>query len=258
VLQALAIFAVGLAAGTINTIVGSGSLITFPTLLAFGYSPVVANVTNTVGLVPGSVSGAVGYRRELEGQHSRLVVLGIASTAGGITGAILLLLLPGNVFRGVVPILILVACALVAAQPWLSARVARRRAAAEGTGPVHGGPGLFVTVYLTGVYGGYFGAAQGVILIALLGIFLHDDLQRLNAAKNVLAALVNGIAAVLFIAASLFFGGPHVAWGVAVLLAIGATIGGQVGAKLGRRLPPTLLRGIIIVVGTAVAVRLLV
>jgi uncharacterized membrane protein YfcA len=258
VLEAMAILAVGLAAGTINTIVGSGSLITFPTLLAFGYSPVVANVTNTVGVVPGSVSGAVGYRRELEGQHSRLVVLGIASSAGGITGAVLLLVLPGSVFGGVVPVLILVACALVAAQPWLSSRLGRRRAAAEGATPAHGGPGLWVTVYLTGVYGGYFGAAQGVILIALLAIFIHDDLQRLNAAKNVLAALVNGIAAVVFIGASLFFGGPHIAWGVAGLLAIGATIGGQVGAKLGRRLPPVLLRGIIIVVGTVVALRLLI
>jgi uncharacterized membrane protein YfcA len=250
--QALAIFAAGLAAGTINTIVGSGSLITFPTLLAFGYSPVVANVTNTVGLVPGALSGAVGYRRELAGQRSRLVVLGTASASGGITGAVLLLVLPGSVFRGVVPILILVACAMVAAQPYLSARLARSRSKAEGSPPVHGGPGLFATVYLTGVYGGYFGAAQGVILIALLGIFLDDDLQRLNAAKNVLAALVNGIAAVLFIVAS------RVEWGPAGLLALGATIGGQIGAKVGRRLPAPLLRGIIIVVGTAVAIRLLV
>ncbi|MDQ6614046.1 MAG: sulfite exporter TauE/SafE family protein [Actinomycetota bacterium] len=250
--RALVIFAVGLAAGTINTIVGSGSLITFPTLLALGYSPVVANVSNTVGLVPGSVSGAIGYRRELAGQRSRLVFLGIASAAGGITGAVLLLVLPGSVFRRIVPVLILVACALAAAQPRLSARLARRRSASEEAGPTHGGPALFGTVYLTGVYGGYFGAAQGVILIALLGIFLEEDLQRVNAAKNVLAALVNGVAALLFIAAA------HVAWGAAGALAVGATIGGQVGAKVGRRLPEALLRWIIVAVGTAVAVRLLV
>jgi hypothetical protein len=250
--EALAIFAAGLAAGTVNTIVGSGSLITFPTLLAFGYSPVIANVTNTVGLVPGSVSGAVGYRKELSGQRSRLVVLGTASAAGGITGGVLLLVLPGSVFKGVVPVLILVACALVAAQPWLSGHLARRRAASASDLPVHGGPVLFASVYLTGVYGGYFGAAQGVILIALLGIFIDDDLQRLNGAKNVLAALVNGVAALLFIVAS------HVVWSVAGLLALGAVIGGQVGAKLGRRLPAPLLRGIIVVVGTAVAIRLLV
>jgi uncharacterized membrane protein YfcA len=162
------------------------------------------------------------------------------------------LVLPGSVFRGVVPALILLACALVAAQPWLSARVARRRSADGAAQPKHGGPALFASVYLTGVYGGYFGAAQGVILIALLGIFLHDDLQRLNAAKNVLAALVNGVAALLFIAAA------HVAWGPAGVLAVGAAIGGQAGARLGRRLPAPVLRVAIVVVGTAVAIRLLV
>jgi uncharacterized membrane protein YfcA len=180
------------------------------------------------------------------------VYLGGASVTGGITGAVLLLVLPGSVFRGIVPVLILLACALLLVQPRLSARVARRRAQPEASKPAHGGPVLLATVFLTGVYGGYFGAAQGVILIALLGIFLDDDLQRLNAAKNVLAALVNGVAALLFIVAT------HVAWGPAGLLAVGATIGGQVGAKLGRRLPAPALRVAIILVGTAVAIRLLV
>ena len=249
---ALAVLGVGLVAGTLNTIVGSGSLITFPTLLALGYAPVVANVSNTVGLVPGAISGAVGYRRELEGQRDRLVRLGMASTAGGLTGGILLLVLPASVFRSVVPILILVACVLVALQPRLSRRVAARQAQGGGRPRPHGGPVLFVTVYATGVYGGYFGAAQGVILIALLGIFVDDGLQRLNAAKNVLAALVNGVAAVLFIVVA------DVAWAPAVLLAVGATVGGQVGARLGRRIPPAGLRAAIVVVGVAVAVRLLV
>ena len=246
-LAALAILGVGLAAGTLNTIVGSGSLITFPTLLALGYPPVVANVSNTVGLVTGSISGAIGYRRELEGQFSRLRVLAVASLAGGLTGGLLLLALPASVFRDVVPVLILVACVLVALQPRLSRRVA------EGDRPVrtHGGPLLFVAVFLTGVYGGYFGAAQGVMLIALLGIFLDDHLQRLNAAKNVLAALVNGIAALLFIVFA------DVDWAVAGLLAVGAITGGQVGATLGRRISPGWLRAVIVVVGVAVAVRLL-
>lgn len=250
--EALAIFGAGLAAGTVNTIVGSGSLITFPTLLAFGYSPVVANVTNTVGLVPGSLSGAYGYRRELRGQRSRLVSLGIVSAAGGLAGGILLLVLPGSVFKGILPILILLACALVAAQPKLAAALVRRRVASDSDQSAHGGPGLLLTVFLTGVYGGYFGAAQGVILIALLGIFIDDDLQRLNGVKNVLAAVVNGVAAVLFIVAS------HIVWSAAAVLAVGSVIGGQVGAKVGRRLPAPLLRGIIVVVGTAVAIRLLV
>ncbi len=244
--EALAVLGAGLAAGTINTVVGSGSLITFPTLLALGYPAVLANVTNNVGLVPGSFSGVIGYRHELTGQRSRLAVLGPASVLGGLTGAVLLLALPGSVFKRVIPALILLACVLVAAQPRLSRLMAERRRAADGAGPA-----LWVTVYLTGVYGGYFGAAQGVILIALLAIFIADDLQRLNAAKNVLALLVNGTAAVLFIAFT------HVAWGAAALIAVGASAGGQIGAKVGRRLPPDLLRIVIIVVGVIAAVALL-
>src|ERR1700722_4200823 len=247
VLEALAIVGAGLAAGTINTIVGSGSLITFPTLLAFGFSPVVANVSNSVGLVPGSVSGSIAYRSELRGQRPRLLVLGAAALAGGITGAVLLLALPGSVFRHVVPVLILVACVLVAVQPRLSARLALRQ-----DRPVHGGPMLFVTVYLTGVYGGYFGAAQGVILLALLGIFLTDHLQRLNATKHGLAFLVNAVAGVIFIAFS------HIAWEAAGLLAAGSIVGGQIGGTGGRRLPAPLLRAVIIVVGVIAAIALLV
>lgn len=247
-LAALAILGAGLAAGTINTIVGSGSLITFPTLLALGYAPVVANVSNTVGLVTGSISGAIGYRRELEGQLARVRVLGAASMAGGLAGGVLLLALPASVFENVVPVLILIACVLVAFQPRLAARLA------AGAGPArpHGGPWLFLAVFATGIYGGYFGAAQGVILIALLGIFIDDGLQRLNALKNVLAALVNGIAAVLFVVLA------EVDWAVAGLLAAGAICGGQLGARLGRRIPAGWLRAVIVVVGVAVAIRLLV
>jgi len=215
-------------------------------LLAVGYPAVVANVSNNVGLVPGSISGAVGYRRELAGQRDRIVKLGAASIAGGLTGAILLLALPGSVFKKVVPALILLACLLVAVQPWLSHLLAHRGSTA-GRGVV-----LWITVFLTGVYGGYFGAAQGVILIALLAIFIDEDLQRLNGAKNVLAGLVNATAAVVFILAA------HVAWAPAGLIALGAGIGGQVGAKVGRRLPAQLLRAIIVVVGLVVSVKLLV
>jgi len=247
VLEALAIVGVGLVAGTVNTIVGSGSLITFPTLLAFGFSPIVANVSNTVGLVPGSLSGAIAYRSELRGQRPRLVVLGIASVCGGVVGAVLLLALPGSVFRHVVPALILVACVLVALQPRLSARLALRKDRRP-----HGGPVLFGSVFLTGVYGGYFGAAQGVILLSLLGIFLSDHLQKLNATKNVLAFLVNGVAGIVFVAFA------HVSWEAAGLLAAGSVVGGQVGGVLGRRLPAPLLRGVIVVVGVVAAIALLV
>jgi uncharacterized membrane protein YfcA len=245
-LEALALVGAGLVAGTVNTIVGSGSLITFPTLLAFGFAPVVANVSNTVGLVPGTLSGVVAYRTELRGQRRRLLALAGASVAGGAGGAALLLALPGSVFRHVVPGLILLACVLVALQPRLSARLSTRRRHA------HGGPALFGSVFATGVYGGYFGAAQGVILMSLLGIFLEDGLQRLNAAKNVLALVVNGVAALVFVAAT------HVSWSAAGLLALGSVAGGQVGGALGRRIPAPLLRVVIIVVGVVAAVALLV
>lgn len=244
--MALGILAAGTAAGGINAVVGSGSLISFPTLVAAGYDPLVANVTNNVGLVPGSISGAVGYRRELSGQGARVRHLGAASALGGLTGASLLLLLPGEVFDTIVPVLILVACALVAVQPRMRRWVAARRPE-EG----HGGIGLFASVFFTGVYGGYFGAAQGVILMALLSIFLADTLQRLNGLKNVLAGMVNGVAAILFIVFA------DVAWGAAAILAAGAVVGGQLGATYGRRLPPAALRAVIVVVGVVVAVKLL-
>jgi uncharacterized membrane protein YfcA len=245
--EAIAILGAGLAAGTINTIVGSGSLITFPTLLAFGYPAVVANVSNTIGLVPGSLSGAIGYRRELAGQRGRAIRLGIAASLGGLTGGLLLLALPAAAFQRIVPILILGSVVLIAIQPRLSRAMGDRRVEGE----EHTLP-LVVTLFLTGIYGGYFGAGQGVIMMALLGVFLPDSLQRLNGLKNALAVLINGVAAILFI---LF---APVAWPPAILLAIGAIVGGQVGASIGRRLPANVLRFAIIVVGTVVGVRLLI
>ena len=249
-LGALLILAAGIVAGTVNTIVGAGSLVTFPTLLLLGYPPLVANVTNTIGLVPGAISGTIGYRRELAGQRARARPLLVAGALGGVTGAVLLLVLPASVFTRIVPILILVACALVAIQPRLSAWVLERRAR---SGVIHtgGGPILIVGVYLTAIYGGYFGTAQSVILIALLAILVDDDLQRLNGLKNLIAIVINGVAAFIFIAVA------PVAWLPAVLLAIGSTIGGQLGAAVGRRLSPFALRVAIIAIGVLVASRLL-
>jgi uncharacterized membrane protein YfcA len=247
VFEVLAILGAGFFAGTINTIVGAGSLVTFPTLLAFGYAPVTANVSNTVGIVFGSVSGAVGYRRELTGQQRRVVLLGSASFTGGIVGGVLLLTLPSSVFDAVVPVLILLACGLVIVQPRVSAWLVRRR-----TKPVeHGGPVLYASIFATGVYGGYFGAAQGVILLALLGIFIADDLQRLNGVKNVLALIANGVAAVIFVFAA------HVVWTVVGLLAVSSVLGAQLGAQVGRRLSPTVLRVVIVTVGLVAAIRLI-
>ncbi|MDA8343036.1 MAG: sulfite exporter TauE/SafE family protein [Actinomycetota bacterium] len=243
---AAAVTAAGLAAGFANVIVGAGSLITFPTLVALGYPPVLANMSNTVGLVPGSVSGAVAYRRELAGQARRVVLLSSATLAGGVTGGALLLVLPPGVFQAAVPVLIAGAAALMAVQPRVSDLLARRGRSGGG----HGGPLLAGGVVLTGIYGGYFGAAQGVILLALLATFLADDLQRLNATKNVLAAMANLVSGLLFVVAG------HVDWTLAGLIAAGSVVGGQVGATVGRRLPPRVLRGVVVVGGTGVAVLL--
>ncbi len=244
-LEAAAIFGAGLAAGTINTMVGSGSLITFPTLLAFGFAPLDANVSNTVGLVPGSISGAIGYRRELAGQRPRAVRLGIASGAGGLTGAVLLLAFPGA-FAAIVPVLIAVALVLVAAGPRLSRALASHRHAES-----HRSWPLALLFYATAIYGGYFGAGMGIIMIALLTIFVADDIQRLNGLKNVLAALINGVAGILFILVA------PVHWDIALLIAGGSIVGGQVGARVGRRLPPSALRLAIICVGLLAEARLL-
>ncbi len=245
--EAVAVALAGLAAGTINTVVGSGTLVTFPVLLAVGYPPVLANVSNTVGLVPGSASGAIGYRAELAGQRSRLVRLGTASVLGAVAGAAALLTAPAEAFSAVVPVLIALACVLVVVQP----RVSRALAARGRTSRAHGGPLLYAGVLLTGVYGGYFGAAQGVLLIAVMGLLLDEELQRINAAKNVLAMLVNLVAAGVFIAVT------DVAWEAAGLIAAGSVVGGQLGAVLGRRIPPTVLRAIIVVVGVAAILKIL-
>ena len=241
----LAVLAAGFAAGCINTIIGSGSLITFPTLVAIGYPSVLANVSNTVGLWPGSVSGAIGYRRELSGQRRRVVILGTASAVGALVGGVLLLTLPPGVFSAVVPILVLLACLLIGVQPWLVRRLA-------GAGRTDRMGAATVGSFCSAVYGGYFGAAQGVILVAILGVVLDEPLQRVNALKNVLAALDNVTAAVRFVLVS------HVAWLAAVLIAMSSIAGGQVGAAVGRRIPAIVLRWVIVVVGIAVAIFLIV
>ena len=243
--EALAIVAAGVAAGAINTVVGSGTLITFPVLIALGYQPLVANVSNNVGLVPGSVSGTIGYRRELSGQRRRVLALAPFSVLGALVGAGLLLVLPASAFDAIVPALIALALVLVVLQPRLEAALAHRRSQSE-----HGGPALRGLVGATGVYGGYFGAAQGILLMSLLGIGLSDHLQRLNALKNLLAGLVNLTAGIVFVIAA------DVNWGVAALIAAGSVVGGALGARYGRRLPPDALRALIVVVGITAIVRL--
>ncbi|GCD96563.1 sulfite exporter TauE/SafE family protein [Embleya hyalina] len=271
--EALLVLTAGLGAGTVNTVVGSGSLLTFPVLLALGHPPVVANVSNTIGLTPGSIAGTLGYRRELAAQSARLLPLSAAAVLGGATGGLLLLGLPPGAFRAVVPVLVLLAAALMGVQPWLSARLRARRTTREAARAVvpavvpassaespaasrAAGAGVGVAlpaaVFAVSVYGGYFGAAQGVLLLALLAIVLDEDLNRLNGLKNLLQALVNLVAAVLFALTA------EVAWLPVLLLALGSVVGGRVGAHVGRRVPAPILRTLVIVVGTVVGVVLLV
>lgn len=247
--EGLAVLLAGVAAGTINTVVGSGTLITFPVLLAFGVPPVTANVSNTIGLVPGTLSGAIGYRRELTGQTGRLIRLGTASLLGGLLGAYLLVQLPSAAFDAIVPVLILLALVLVVIQPRVARAMAARRRDGESTAEI--GPLLLGGVFLTGIYGGYFGAAQGVLLVALMGMLVQDSMQRINGAKNVLALIVNGVAAVFFLFTS------AIDWTAVLLIAVGSTLGGQLGAKVGRRLPPPVLRGVIVTVGLVAVTRML-
>ena len=257
--EAVLVALAGVGAGAINAAVGSGTLITFPTLVAIGFSPLVANVSNNIGLVPGGVAGAWGYRRELGGLLPILRRLIPCSALGGATGALLLLVLPAEAFKTIVPVLIAIALLMVIFQPRLAAAVTARqgtRAASElsATWPKTRALGLGVVLgtFAAGVYGGYFGAAQGVLLIGLIGWLLTDSLQTANGLKNVLSAVVNAIAAVTFVIVS----PDRVDWLIVLLIAVGSTVGGLLGASLGRRLPAPVLRGVIVVVGLIAIVRL--
>jgi uncharacterized protein len=241
VLEALAVLVAGAVAGGVNTVVGSGSLITFPTLLAVGYAPVTANVSNCVGLVPGGVSGSFGYRRELRGQWRRLAILAVGTTLGAILGGILLLELPGEVFDAVVPALILLAVALMAFRPTPKAHTGSDNM-----------PAGIASSSAVGIYGGYFGAAQGIILVSLLRLSFSENLQVLNAMKNVLAGIANAVAGLLFIIVA------DVAWAAALLIAAGSFVGAAVGARYGRRIPAEILRRVVIVYGVIVAVVLII
>ena len=258
-LELLAVVAAGAAAGLINTVVGAGTLITFPTLLALGVPPVVANVSNTIGLAPGSLSGALSMRAELAGQRERVVRLGVASLIGGVAGAVLLLVLPSSAFAAIVPVLIGIGCLLVVIQPWLSRRLAERRGMDDETRSGTGSGWLWLGILLTGVYGGYFGAAQGVLLLAIMGIGLNESLNRINAVKNVLALIVNGVAGLVFAILPLTpwaQPGAEVNWLAALAIAVGSVLGAQLGGRVGRRLPATVYRVIIVMVGVAAIISL--
>jgi uncharacterized membrane protein YfcA len=238
----------GVGAGAINAVVGSGTLITFPTLVALGYPPVTSTMSNAVGLVAGSASGTWGYRRELRGQWNRLRWQLPASFVGAGLGAWLLLHLPEKVFQQVVPVLLILALVLVVVGPRIQ-EWARRRSEAAGESAEHVSPRkmvmLVVATFAVGVYGGYFTAAQGIMLIAAMGALLPEDMQRMNAAKNLLSLVVNIVAAVAYTVVAF----DRISWAAAGLIAVGSLIGGFLGAHYGRRLSPNALRAVIVLVG---------
>ncbi|BBY42609.1 UPF0721 transmembrane protein [Mycolicibacterium celeriflavum] len=246
----------GLGAGAINTLVGSGTLITFPTLVALGYPPVTSTMSNAIGLVAGGVSGTWGYRRELRGQWNRLAWQIPASFLGAGIGAWLLLHLPETVFERVVPVLLILALVLVVVGPRIQA-YARRRAEAAGQSAEHVSrsrlAAVVVATFAVGIYGGYFTAAQGIMLIAAMGALLPEDMQRMNAAKNLLSLVVNVVAAAAYTVVAF----DRISWPAAGLIAAGSLIGGFLGAHYGRRLSPNALRAVILVVGMIGLYRLL-
>ena len=251
--SAVVVALAGTGAGIINTIVGSGTLLTFPTLLFFGVNPLVANVSNNIGLVAGGITGSWGYRHELHGAGPTLRRLAPLSFLGSVAGAGLLRVLPPEAFKAIVPVLIVIAVALVLAGPPLQ----RRRAAAEegivaGRDPRWHAPVMAVGVFVAGMYGGYFGAAQGVLLMGLFSVLSSEPLQRLNGYKNVLALIVNLVAAGVFV----LFAREHIDWLVVLLVAVGSFVGGIIGARVGRRIPPNALRALIVVIGVVAVVRL--
>ena len=239
----------GFIAGAINAVAGGGSLISFPALLAAGYPSITANVTNTVAIWPGTVGGSLAYRPELRGQGRRVALLGVVSVAGALVGSALLLASPLQLFDRLVPVLILFACALLIVQPRLGAWVQRHQPARQSRSSLLP---LIGAQLLSAVYGGYFWAGLGIMVLAFLGIFIKDELQRLNALKGVLALIVNGVAVGYFI---LF--GP-VVWPVTILMAVTSWIGGYLGVHLARRLSGGVLRGIVLMFGVAVALKLLI
>lgn len=242
-LQYAAVAAVAFVAGAVNTVVGAGTLLTFPLLLTIGVSPLTANVSNTVGLVPAAVTGAWGLRRELAGTRAVVVRMAVLSAVGGVVGSVLLLVAPGA-FGVVVPWLLVLAAGLALAQPRIAARLS------DDGSPRPVGPALALAVCATGVYGGYFGAAQGVVLLALLGAVWSSDLHRANGAKVILAGVAQVVAAVVFVATGVLD------WAVTATIAAGSAVGGVAGARLARRIPAAVLRAVIVVAGLTAAVML--
>ena len=245
--QGIVLGVAGLLGGAVNSVAGGGSLISFPALLAVGYPGVTANMTNTVALWPGYVGGSVAYRRELEGQRSRTMVLATTCVLGGLAGSVLLLTTPASLFKRAVPWLILLACALFALQPLATRALTKRQASSK----EHRSLGLHVAVFLAAIYGAYFGAGLGIVLLAVLGLAIPDSLQKLNGLKQVLSVVINSVAVVAY---GVF--GP-VAWTAVAIMAVASLVGGRLGGGFARRLSPILLRVLVLGFGVTVGCILL-
>lgn len=244
-LELLGIGAAGFVAGAINAVAGGGSLISFPALVAIGYPPITANATNTVALVPGYLGGSIGYRRELVGQERRLRRLGAISVCGALVGSVLLVVSPPALFRTIAPILIVLSCVLLVTAP----RIQRRR------DPLRGDAGrgkTLVVQFATAVYGAYFGAGVGILMLATFSVLIDDDLQRLNALKGAVSLIISGVAAVAFALLG------RVGWTAAAVIAVTSLAGGRIGVIPARLLKPGQLRGFVLGAGILAAVWLVV
>ncbi len=233
-----------LVAGAVNAVAGGGTLLSFPALLLLGFPALTANVTNTIGLLPGYAGGSVAYRKELSVQRDRVRFLAPISIVGAVVGAILLTRTSNHVFTVIVPWLILAACALLLLQPLVTARLQVHRSEQE----QHRSPPLAGAQFLSGVYGAFFGAGLGVMMLAVLGLFIRDDLQRINALKGMMQLIINVVAAIYFA----FFG--PVSWLAVLVMVPTSAAGGFIGVALARRLSPAVLRGVVVVLGVAFAV----
>jgi uncharacterized protein len=246
--QIFLLVAAGLGAGVVNGAAGGGTLVSFPALLVVGYPAIIANVTSTVGIWSGYLGGTAGFRVEVLEQRERLRALAFTVIAGAATGGVLLLTTPSHYFTQLAPFLLLFSCGLFAVQPVVTKRLRSRPASTRNSHHV----GLHGGTFLAAVYGAYFGAGLGVVLLAVLSLTIDDALNRINGLRSVLALTVNTVAVLIFVVHA------HVAWDAAGLMAVSSLVGGYLGARLARRVPPVVLRTTILGLGLAAATRLLV
>ncbi|MEI6084575.1 MAG: sulfite exporter TauE/SafE family protein [Verrucomicrobiota bacterium] len=237
----------GFAAGFVNAIAGGGTLFSFPALMAGGLSAIAANATNTLALVPGSLASAWAYRERLRANRALIITYGLPSLIGGLAGAILLLATTERLFSTIVPFLILLACGLLI----LNEPIARWMTQRAALHPKKHAVALWICQLAIGIYGGYFGAGIGIMMLAAMAIFLPEDLQTANALKTLLAVFINGSAAVYFVCAG------RIDYRLGGIMAVAAIAGGFIGALTAQKMSPRWLRMAVVVYGVCIAVRMM-